>query len=142
MAHSRSLVKHLGQLGVTTSSSSSSPSDAVLTFVEQYLQSTKSMDGRSQRPPGAVPGDTDIASSDAITTTYTEANSADDTRVDGHAEQTEEDTESDDDYIPVHLDTSTSTHYCSRCRKTRYRWWCERFPAKDPRNLRGTGMQV
>ncbi|KAH9232696.1 hypothetical protein K456DRAFT_1763018 [Colletotrichum gloeosporioides 23] len=44
MAHSRSVVKHLGQLGVTSSSSSSSssPSDAVLTFVEQYLQSTKS----------------------------------------------------------------------------------------------------
>ncbi|KAI8317496.1 Lipase 4 [Colletotrichum sp. SAR11_240] len=90
------------------------------------------MDDRSQRLEGAVPdADTDIASSDAITTPYAEANSAD-----GHAEQTE-DTKSDDDYTPVHPDTSTSTHYCSRCRKTRYRWWFERFPAKDPRNLRG-----
>ncbi|KAF5484510.1 hypothetical protein CGCS363_v014882 [Colletotrichum siamense] len=101
------------------------------------------MDDRTQRQEGAVPdADTDIASSDAITTPYAEANSADDTRAGGHAGQTEEDTDSDDDYIPVHPETSTSTHYCSRCRKTRYRWWFERFPAKDPRNLRGTGMQV
>ncbi|KAJ3952026.1 hypothetical protein N0V92_011548 [Colletotrichum tropicale] len=101
------------------------------------------MDGRSQHQEGAVPADTDSASRDAITTIYPEANCGDDTSADGHAEQTEEDTDSDDDdYTPVHPDTSTSTHYCSRCRKTRYRWWFERFPAKDPRNLRGAGMQV
>ncbi|KAJ0338594.1 hypothetical protein KNSL1_012382 [Colletotrichum chrysophilum] len=59
------------------------------------------MDDRSQRPEGAVPdADTDIASSN-ITTPYTEANSADDIRADGHAEQTEEDTDSDDDYTPA-----------------------------------------
>ncbi|EQB47443.1 hypothetical protein CGLO_13416 [Colletotrichum gloeosporioides Cg-14] len=114
------------------------------------------MDDRTQRQEGAVPAgtDTDSASSDSITTTYLEANSGDDTRSDGHAEQTEEDETNDDDGIPrtaagrrfatspIHPDASTSTHYCSRCRKTRYRWWFERFPAKDPRNLRGAGMQV
>ncbi|KAK2778919.1 hypothetical protein CKAH01_11510 [Colletotrichum kahawae] len=62
-------------------------------------------------------------------------------RPDDHVE---EETETDNDNTPrtaagrrfaanpIHPDTSTSVHRCSRCRKNRYRWWFERFPPQRP----------